>query len=238
MTRELSSSASPREVGIPVWLIIGAVVLAGTTIPVVLHYARHDTLSGHQVAMAFFFWVNTIIAFWEIALYLHIDGIREQYERYLTVYRGREFDRVLDFFRTRLPLSRVFSTAPWADVWASYSLFDESYASKKSFGFFIDIGNGFTTLVPSVLFIYGITFEVLPARVLGLIALLISYQMLYGTVVYLWSYVLNRRYRGHSLPTVLGFVGLSNGLWTVFPVWAIGLSIVMIYRDDFSVFGG
>lgn len=238
MQDDAPHETSTPAAGVPVWLLIATTVVGGTALPIGLHRALHDTVNGHQIAMAFFFWLNTIIAFWEICLFLHIDGIRDRYERYVVQYRGREFDRILDFFRARLSLGRVVSTETWADVWASYSLFDESYASKTSYGFFIDIGNGFSTLLPSLLFLYGITFQPCSARALGLIGLLISYQMLYGTLVYFWSFMLNRRYQGHSLPTVAAFVGLSNGLWTVFPLWAIGLSITMIYSDDFSVFGG
>jgi len=234
--RETSTPDAASSSGLPAWFVIVAVTLLGTAVPVALHYRTHGVLNVHQLGMAFFFWLNTIIASWEICLFFRIDGIREQYERYLEHYRGREFDRVLDFFGERIPLRRIFSMDQWAQVWSSYSLFDESYANKKSFGFFIDIGNGFTTLVPSLVFIYGITYEPFSARALGLMGLLISYQMFYGTVVYVTSFVVNERYRGHPLPTVLGFVGISNGLWLVFPLWAMGLAVHMIYTNSYSVF--
>lgn len=227
-----------REGGrLPVWLVIATATVGGAGLPVLLHHRVHGVLNVHQTGMAFFFWLNTIIAAWEICLFFGIDGIRERYEQYLQRYRGREFDRIVDFFRARISLRDVFSLEQWADVWASYSLFDDSYANKKSFGFFIDIGNGFTTLVPSLLFVYGITFGVLSARVLGIIALMISWQMFYGTAVYVTSFVVNRRYRGHSLVTVLAFVGISNGLWAVFPLWAMRLAVEMILSDSFAIFG-
>ena len=223
--------------GVPVWLVIGLTTLLGTLVPIALHHRTHGVVNLHQVAMAFFFWLNSIIALWELCLFFRIDAIRDRYEGYVERYHGREFDRVIDFFTSRVPLRRVFSVDQWADVWASYALFDESYASKKSFGFFIDIGNGFTTLIPSLLFIYGITFDVLPARALGIIALLISYQMFYGTLVYLTSFILNKRFVGHDPLTVALFVGISNGLWAVFPIWAMRLAVEMIYTDSYALFG-
>ncbi len=229
--------AEPAK-GLPVWLVILGAVVLGAGLPVVLHYRAHGVLNVHQIGMAFFFWLNTIIAFWEICLFFKIDGIREQYESFLQRYRGREFDRVLDFFTTRIPLRRAATMDQWAEVWSSYSLFDESYANKKSYGFFIDIGNGFTTLLPSLLFIYGITFEVLPARALGIVGLVISWQMFYGTAVYVTSYIVNERYRGHDLGKALAFVGISNGLWAVFPLWAMALAVDMIYTNSFAVFLG
>jgi len=227
-------SGSPRSAGVPVWLLLSSTVVAGTLVPVGLHYRVHGVVNIHHVAMAAFFWLNTIIALWELCLFARFDVIRERYEDYLERYRGHEFDRVLDFFRARIPLGRVLSPDPWADVWASYALFDESYADNKSFGFFIDVGNGFTTLLPSLLFIYGLTFDLLGARALGIVGLLISYQMFYGTAVYFASFILNHRYRGHDPKTVALFVGISNGLWAVFPLWAMGLAIEMIYTDSFA----
>ncbi len=224
--------------GVPVWVVVAGATILGTVVPVVLHHGRHETWNANQMAMAFFFWLNSIIAYWEICLFFRIDGIRDRYETYRQRYAGRELDRVFDFFKEKMPLSETLSMSRWADVWASYSLFDESYSNKKSFGFFIDIGNGFTTLIPSLVFVYGITFQFISARALGLLGLLISYQMFYGTAVYFTSYIMNRRYRGHSLLSTAMFVGLSNGLWTAFPLWAMVLSVRMIYADDFSVFLG
>ena len=151
-------------------------------------------------------------------------------------YRGRELDRVKDFFARVVPLRRVFSPSVWAELWSSYSVFDPSYADRKSFGFFIDIGNGFSTLAPALLFIYGMTYEPVPARALGIVGLLIFYQMWYGTIVYLASYVMNKRYQGHSPFNVALFVGLSNGLWLSFPLWGIAVSIMMIGSGSYAVF--
>ena len=155
----------------------------------------------HEAALAFFLWLNVIVALWEICLYLRIDLIREQHEEFRERYRGRELDRVKDFFATKVPLARVFAPSVWAELWSSYSVFDPSYADRKSFGFFIDIGNGFSTLLPCLLFLYGMTYEPISARALGIVGLLVFYQMWYGTVVYLTSYIMNQHYRGHSAGT-------------------------------------
>lgn len=239
MSEAADKSAPEAEVprgGVPVWLAVVGTTLAGTALPIALHYSRHGGFNVHQIAMAFFFWLNVIIAYWEICLFFHVDAIREDYESYREKYTGRELDRVIDFFTTRIPVGQLLATRRWADVWASYSLFDESYSNKKSFGFFIDIGNGWTTLLPSLVFIYGITFEFIPARALGILGLIISYQMFYGTVIYLTSFIMNRRYKGHSFFNLAVFVGLSNGLWFVFPIWAMALAVQMIYCNCFGVF--
>lgn len=62
-------------------------------------------------------------------------------------------------------------------MWSTYSLYDPSYSNRESFGFFIDVGNGWTTLLPSALFMWGITYRLLDARLLGLMGCLMFYQV-------------------------------------------------------------
>lgn len=221
-----------------IYQVVILAVVAGVALPVGLHHAIHGVVSPHQIAIAFFLWLNTIIALWEICLFLRIDLIEKQYAQFRVDYAGRELDRVKDFFGARVPLSKVLSPSTWAEIWSSYALFDESYANRKSFGFFIDVGNGFSTLVPSMLFLYGMTFHVLPPRALGIVGLLACYQMWYGTIVYFGSYVMNKRYAGHAPSNVAIFVGLSNGIWFTFPIWAMWAAIRMIDEASYAVFVG
>ena len=44
-------------------------------------------------------------------------------------------------------------------MWASYAVFDPSYANRQSFGFFIDVGNGLTTLAPTLIFLVSLAGE-------------------------------------------------------------------------------
>lgn len=222
--------------GLRVWHVVVCAVAAGTALPVWLHHATWGVFNVHQVALAFFLWLNFLIALWEICLFLRRDLVEAQHRRFVVEYKGRELDRVLDFFRTPVPFSRVLSPAVWAELWSSYSVFDESYANKKSFGFWIDVGNGFSTLVPAVLVTYGMTFHLLPARALGVIGLLLFYQMWYGTVVYFGSYLLNERYVGHSARNLAIFVGLSNGIWLTFPIWGFAACIELIYTNSYGLF--
>ena len=218
-----------------VYQIVLVAVVGGTLAPVWLHMRAHG-FDVDQAAMAFFLWLNTIIALWEICLFLRIDHIEQQHARFITEYKGRELDRVKDYFGTKVSLGKIFSPTLWAEIWSSYSIFDESYANRKSYGFFIDIGNGFTTLIPSLLVLYGMTYELLPARVLGLVMLILNYQMWYGTLLYFTSFVFNKRYVGHTRLNLALFVGLSNGLWFTFPLWAMYLAVQLIYSGSYAVF--
>jgi hypothetical protein len=46
--------------------------------------------------------------------------------------------------------------------------------------FWIDTGNGHVTLLPTILFAMGMTWDVLPARVLGTLGIVYFWQMFYG----------------------------------------------------------
>jgi hypothetical protein len=219
-----------------IYQIVSSAVVLGTAVPISLHWRATGAFNAHQAALAFFLWLNVIIALWEICLYLRIDLIHAQHVDFIQRYRGRELERVKEFFRTNVPLARMLSPSVWAELWSSYSVFDPSYADRKSFGFFIDIGNGFSTPLPCLLFLYGMTYEPISARALGIVGLLVFYQMWYGTVVYLTSYVMNKRYIGHSFGNVALFVGLSNGLWLTFPLWGIGAAVSMIVSNTYAIF--
>lgn len=219
-----------------IYQVVVVAVVLGTLVPVVLHHEIHGVWNVHQMAMAFFLWLNTIIALWEICLFLRIDLIEQDHARFVKEYAGRPLDRVKDFFFTKISLAQVFSPSTWSQIWSSYALFDDSYADRKSFGFWIDVGNGFSMLLVSLLYLYGVTFQLLPAQLLGLIGLVACYQMGYGTVVYFSSFVFNRRYRGHSPGSLAVFVGLSNGIWIVFPVWGIWAAYQLITTGSYAVF--
>lgn len=219
-----------------VYQVVLLAILVGAGVPIGLHRSVHGAIDVDQAVLALFLWINFIIALWELCLCFRIKHIRQNHERYRVEYKGRELQRVIDFGNTHVPLGKLLSPTFWSDLWASYSVFDESYANHQSFGFFIDIGNGFTTLIPTLLALYGMTYELVPPRVLGLVTLLLNYQMWYGTLVYFTSYLFNKRYVGHSRLNVALFVGVTNGLWFTLPLWGMYAAVQMIYADSFAIF--
>jgi hypothetical protein len=217
-----------------IWLIVLVAVVAGTALPIALHVHAHGW-NVHEAGLAFFLWLNVIIAGWELCLFARISTIEAAHPARVAQYKGCELDAVRAFFATRVPVTAIFSPAVWSELWATYALFDDSYADRRSFGFAIDVGNGVTTIVPALLFLYGMTFDLVSPRVLGIVGLIACYQMWYGTLVYFFTYVFNRRWRGHTRSNVALFVGLSNGLWFTFPVWGAAVAIAMIDSNSFAL---
>ena len=152
-------------------------------------------------------------------------------------YKGNEWAGCMALFRTPLTLSQVFDEKTWSKVWSTYSLYDPSYSNPESFGFFIDVGNGWTTIPPCLLLNYAMIFpqKVNPLLV-GCTTLASYWQMLYGTLIYFLSYIFNKRYTGFGSTEVVLFVGLTNGIWVIFTSLGIYAAISILRKNDMSIF--
>lgn len=225
-----------RGLAIPTGAVIAAGVVAGTTLHVWLHQRTHGVYNVTQIGLAFFLVINVMVAWWEIALFVRQDQIRAEYDEIREPYRGREMAAVVQVFTRRIPLQKVFSFREWTRIWSTYSLFDPGYSDRRSFGYNIDVGNGFTTIVPATLFAFGMTFDLVPPRVLGIVGVIIFWQMFYGTAVYFFQFFNNDRHKGHSVRDILLFVGVSNLSWLVFPLWGLWTSVRLILGGTYAVF--
>ena len=220
----------------PFALIILVFLLGGTAIPVWLHLRAHGSFNAHQAVLAFFLWLNVMINLWEICLLLRVGWIRKHYEGLAKDRSKSPLAHVKSLFFERVPFTKILSTYTWSKIWSTYSLFDESYSDNKSYGFWIDVGNEISTILPSVLFLYGMTFDLVGPRALGLIGTVLFWQMFYGTVLYFSQFLYHRRYRGHSVFDLSLFVGLTNGMWFVLPPWGIYTCVTLVYGDSFAIF--
>ena len=207
------------------------------------HVSRHGAFSATQAALAFFLGLNFIVCMWELVLFAEIKQIEEKCRFYSEQFKGSPLDIAVGVFTMDVHPGNVFSSKLWLELWACYSAFDASYADRQSFGYFIDVGNGFSTLVPTLMFLVGMTAHgaggyVLPlsARTLGVVGLLFFYQMLYGTCIYFFSFLRNERYTKLTLFEFVSFVLLTNGLWFFFPLLGMLASWELVQTDSFAVF--
>ena len=231
----METTTQPR-LAVPAGAVIGTFVVAGTLFHIWLHQRVHGVYNPTQIGLAFFLVINVLIAWWEIALFVCQDQIREEYQETKELYRGREMTRIAEIFARPVPLLKVLSFRQWTTIWSGYSLFDPGYSDRRSFGYNIDVGNGFTTLIPALLFTFGMTLEWMPARVLGIIGIIMFWQMFYVTSVYFFQFFNNGRHKGHSLSNLLLFVGISNLMWFIFPIWGLWASAQLIFEGSYGVF--
>ena len=201
------------------------------------HYSNYDYLVPY--CLLFFNNLNIFIAISEICLGINIDHIQNDYHQLREQYiPGTEWKACYDYITTPLTINDIFRT-PWVcRMWSTYSLYDPSYSNRESFGFFIDFGNGLSTILPSLLMNGAILW---PQYIMsshsssaylyvGCIGLAMYWQVLYGTLIYLLSYMYNKRYVGKSILEVCLFVGLTNGMWIIFPMLGM-YACVCVLRD-------
>ncbi len=216
---------------LPVWVWLTLWLAAWLSGSVWGHYALHGVVNGWQVALALFLAINILICIWEISLYYRIGDI----ERWHSDPRSTSGRPTGSVYLSRVSLRDLASTHLWARVWSEYAFYDPAYADRRSFGFAIDVGNGFSTLLPSLFFFVAMTVPLVPAVVLGIVGAFIFYQKFYCTCLYFFTYVFNRRYQGHRLGSVAGVVGGTNGIWLVFPAIGLYVCIRLILENRFDL---
>jgi hypothetical protein len=179
--------------------------------------------------------LNILISICEILLGINIDFIKEDYQILCKKYRGQKWKAVLAFLT--MPLPNVLDANAWSKMWSTYALYDPSYQNNESFGFFIDFGNGMSTIPPCLLWNYAMAFpnHVSPLWV-GCIGIASYWQILYGTIVYGLSFCYNKRYKGMTWLELAGFVGVSNSLWFVFPILGLYCSVCILRDGNLSLF--
>lgn len=231
-----TSPMLPATKTAPAFIIILTVLIGLTGLHALLHFAVHGVFNLHQLIITAFLVLNLLVNFWEIGLYFTGDQVREHYLTNKHRYEGNPKEPAAEFFKYRIPLQEAFSFKHWVGVWASYCYFDSGYSRRGSFGFNIDVGNGFSTILPAGIFALGISLEWLPPKVLGIIGVAMFWQMFYGTVVYFFQFFNAGRHRGHKPSDLWLFVGASNGMWFIFPLWGLWLSVWLIYHDSYAIF--
>lgn len=222
--------------GVPAWSFAVVVIVAGTAAHAALHHHARGVWSPTQIGLAFFLVVNVLINFWELGLWFTVDAIKGEYESFRDGARGREADVANAFFLQRIPALSLLSFRRWTGVWSTYALFDPGYVDRGAFGYNIDVANGVTTLVPATLFAFGMTYDLMPARVLGIIGVAMFWQMFFGTVVYFFQFFNAGRHVGHTTKNLVLFVGCTNGLWLIFAPWGLWVSVQLVLTDTFAPF--
>lgn len=189
------------------------------------------------LSILFFNNLNILIAMCEICLGMNISYIQRDYQKLRAKYKGNEWGACIAYLTMPLTVRQLFDSKVWSKMWSTYALYDPSYQNHESFGFFIDFGNGLSTIPPSLLVNVAIVWpeKVSPLWV-GCIGLAMYWQVMYGAIIYVLSFVFNRRYEEKSMLEVCLFVGLSNSLWIVFPLLGIYACVSMLRDGNMDVF--
>lgn len=221
----------------PVWLFMFAVVAALGLTGIVVRFLDTGELDPYHVLLSLFFSLNLLASYWEICLYFRRDYIEKRVGFWRERQREQQTSPAWLFLMQRVTLRNVLSPSFWADVWASYSLYDGSYADRRTFGFTCDIANGFITPLPSLILYANFTTPFLPAVVAGTIGAMLFWQWLYVTSGYWASFFIAKRHRQLGAWEAFAHVHLANSMWILFPLLGLYVSIRLILDGNYSVLG-
>ncbi len=232
-----SASEQPGRWGAPAGLL-AVVAIALLSLPgILVRYYIHGDLNSFQFLFSVFFATNLLICFWEMCLYFRRDYIEERAEHWRREWSATGRTPALEFLTTRIPLSRVLSPTVWADVWATYSMFDSAYADRNTYGFSIDIANGFTTPASTAVLYAAYTAGVMPAIAVGIVGAMLYWQWAYSTSLYLVSFFVGQKWSRITPSQFYIYIMGPNAVWVLIPIVGMYVSIRLILDGDYSVLG-
>ena len=222
---------------IPVALFSAAAVALPTLAWNAVSYRLHGNLNGAYFVLSLFLMINLLIAYWECCLYWRRGYIEERtrYWRERQTATGRT--PAVEFLASSVPLRRILSPTVWADVWATYAQYDGSYADRRTYGFNVDIGNGFFTPAASLLLLGAMTFEFLPAVLAGILGVALFWQWFYVSSLYVVAFFVARRQRTISSAKVWIYVIGPNSVWVLFPLLGLYVAVRLILDGNYAVLG-
>ena len=221
----------------PAMLIIVLVISVLTLAGVGARFAYSADFNLSHAVLTLFFVINLLICYWEWCLFVERDYIEQRAEFWRE--RWKETDRAppIDFLFARVPLSKLLSTPIWADVWAAYCHIDSSYADRRTYGYNVDVGNGLTTPLPSLVLFVAYTYLALPAQVAGIIGAMMFWQLMYATSVYWISFFIGKRHRRIRRRDLCIYILALNSPWIVCPLFGLWVSVRLVIDGNYSVLG-
>ena len=197
----------------------------------------HGDLSPWYALLSLFLSINLLICYWEACLFLRRDYIAQRAEHWRE--RGAATGRPpgILFLFSGVPLGSVLSPTAWADVWATYCVYDDAYTDRRSFGFNCDVGNGFATPIPSMILLASLTTGFLPATVAGILGVALFWQWVYVTSLYTVSFYMSGGHREIGRLDLLVWVWAPNVLWVVVPMFGLYVAVRLILDGSYAVLG-
>ena len=230
-------SAGKFSSGIPTGFLAVLVVALLALLGVGARYYFYGDLNVIHCLLSLFFSINLLICYWEACLFFKRDYVEKRTEYWRSRQRATGRTPVGEFLSAKVPLRQVWSPTVWADVWATYSLFDGSYSDRRTFGFNVDIANGFVTPVPTLILYAAYTVDFLPAVVAGILGVMMFWQWTYATSVHWVSFFVAGRQHHITRGELYAYVGAMNAPWVLFGLLGLFVSVRLILDGNYSVLG-
>ena len=221
----------------PVGLLSSLVIAILALLGIGTRYYIHGDLNLIHSLLSLFFSVNLLICYWEACLFLRRDYIEARTEYWRERRRETGRNPIGDFLVTKVALTQVLSPTLWADVWATYSQYDGSYADRRTFGYNVDIANGFVTPIPTLILYAAYTVNFLPALFAGIFGVMLFWQWTYMTSVYFVSFFVAKRHTRISRRELYIYICAFNSPWVLCALLGLYVSVRLIVDGDYAVLG-
>ncbi|MDE2998856.1 MAG: hypothetical protein OXU79_07245 [Gemmatimonadota bacterium] len=223
--------------GMPAGLFAALAIALLAIIGIGTRYHLRGDLNVIHCLLSLFFASNLVICYWEICLFLRRDYVETRAGYWRSRQRETGRTPAVEFLCAKVPFRRMLSPTVWADVWATYSLFDGSFSDRRSWGFNADVANGFVTPVPTLILYAACTVDFMPAVLAGIVGLALSWQWSYVTSVYWVSFFMARRQRHITRGELYVYIGALNAPWVLFALLGVYVSGRLILDGSYSVLG-
>ena len=200
-------------------------------------YLFHGELDVFQSLFSLFFATNILICYWEMCLFFRRDYIKKRAEFWCRRWQDTGRTPALEFLTTRVPLNRILSPTIWADAWATYSMFDSAYADRDTYGFNVDVANGFMTPAPTLALYLTYATGLLPAVAAGILGAMLFWQWVYMSSLYLVSFYVGQKQTRITTRELYIYLLGPNAIWVLIPMLGLYVSVRLILDGDYSVLG-
>lgn len=236
---EADPEADMHQAGlrVPAGLFAALVVAVLALLGIGARYYAHGDLNLIHSLLSLFFSINLLVCYWEVCLFFRRDHIEKRTDYWRQRQRETGLAPAGEFLASRVPLTRILSPTVWADAWATYAQYDGSYADRRSFGFNVDIGNGFVTPVPTLILYAAYTFDFLPALYAGILGAMLFWQWTYATSLYCVSFFVAKRQTRISRLQTFIFIIVINSFWVLCALLGLYVSVCLTMDGNYSVLG-
>ena len=219
--------------GVIAVVAVGLLALPGIGV----RYLLDDGLDVFQCLLTLFFSINLVACYWEICLFFRRDSVEERAEFWRKRWHDTGKTPAVEFLTTSVPLNRVLSPTVWADVWATYSMFDSAYADRNTYGFNIDIANGFATPAPTLILYVTYAGGLLPAVAAGILGAILFWQWAYASSLYVVSFFVGQKQSRLTTREFYIYIFSLNAIWVLIPMLGLYVSVRLILDGDYSALG-
>lgn len=221
----------------PIWifsvLVIGILVIAGNGYA----YSVNGSLNVFYVLLSVFFATNLFVAYWEVCLHLQKDSITSRIENWEERRASSGKSPGIEILTAVVPWKKLLSPTAIADVWVTYTYYDEGHRSKRSVGLVMDIVNGYVSPIPTLILAVAFVNGFLPPVIAGLLGVMMFWQWIYTSSAYWVSFISAGAHRKISKADTFIWVWSTNFVWIGFPVIGLYVSIELVLSGSYSVLG-